>query len=61
VKAIIVPEPGASPLTQSDVIAFAKENLAAYKCPTSVEFVDVLPRNPSGKVLKRVLRDQFPR
>jgi acyl-CoA synthetase (AMP-forming)/AMP-acid ligase II len=61
VKAVVVREPGAGPLTQSDLIAFAKANLAGYKCPTSVNFVDELPRNPSGKVLKRVLREQFSR
>ena len=39
-----------------DVIAFTRERLAHYKCPTSVEVVEALPRNPSGKVLKRELR-----
>jgi len=34
--------------------------LARFKQPRSVEFVDVIPRNPSGKALKRVLREQFP-
>jgi acyl-CoA synthetase (AMP-forming)/AMP-acid ligase II len=33
--------------------------LAHYKCPTSVEFVTVLPRNPSGKILKRELREPY--
>jgi fatty-acyl-CoA synthase len=37
--------------------SFAKERIASYKCPTSVDFVAALPRNPSGKVLKRDLRD----
>jgi long-chain acyl-CoA synthetase len=59
VKAVVVPEPAAEPPAPSDLIAFAKANLASYKCPTSVEFVGELPRNASGKVLKRVLRDQF--
>jgi fatty-acyl-CoA synthase len=34
--------------------------LARYKQPKRYEFIDVLPRNPSGKILKRVLREQFP-
>ncbi len=40
----------------SDIIEFARAHLAHFKCPTAVEFVDELPRNPSGKVLKRELR-----
>lgn len=57
-KAIVVRKPG----TMVDgvaLIAFARERLAHYKCPTSVDFVDELPRNPSGKVLKRELRRPF--
>ena len=38
------------------IIAYAKEHLASYKCPTSVDFSGPLPRNPSGKVLKKDLR-----
>jgi acyl-CoA synthetase (AMP-forming)/AMP-acid ligase II len=45
-------------LTGDDVIAFAKERLANYKVPRSVEVVDALPRNASGKVLKFALREQ---
>lgn len=45
-------------LTEAEVIAFVRERLARYKCPTSVVFVDALPRNASGKILKRALRDQ---
>jgi long-chain acyl-CoA synthetase len=60
IMAIVVREPdGGEALTEHDVIAYARENLARYKCPTSVQFVDALPRNPSGKVLKRVLREPF--
>jgi long-chain acyl-CoA synthetase len=61
VKAIVVREPSAEPVTATEVIACAKANLAGYKCPTSVEFVDELPRNATGKVLKRILRRQFGR
>src|SRR6202012_5236719 len=41
------------------VIGFARERLAHYKCPSTVEVVDALPRNPSGKILKRTLRAPY--
>ncbi|MGU3498042.1 long-chain-fatty-acid--CoA ligase [Mycobacterium sp. C31M] len=41
---------------ESDLIAWAREHLAAYKCPKSVDVVDALPRNPTGKILKKDLR-----
>lgn len=44
----------------SDVMGFCEGKLARYKLPKHVEFVDMIPRNPSGKILKRVLREQFP-
>jgi acyl-CoA synthetase (AMP-forming)/AMP-acid ligase II len=44
---------------EADIIAFCRENLAHYKCPTSVEFVDRLPRDPNGKVRKRDLREAY--
>ena len=40
-------------------MAFARQRLARYKCPTSVDFAETLPRNPSGKILKRVLREPY--
>ena len=56
VKAVVVPtEVGAT--TGEAVVEFARMHLAGYKCPTSVELVSVLPRNASGKLLKRVVRD----
>jgi long-chain acyl-CoA synthetase len=58
VKALIVPRPGARPAPE-DLIAFARERLAGYKLPRSVEFVDAFPRTPSGKVLKRELRERY--
>ncbi len=58
VKACIVLKPGAK-LTADDVIAHAKAHIASYKCPKSVDFLDALPRNPSGKILRRALRDQY--
>jgi len=46
-------------LTESEIIAFCQGKLARYKIPKSAAFVDVLPRNAAGKVLKRELREQF--
>jgi acyl-CoA synthetase (AMP-forming)/AMP-acid ligase II len=54
--ALIVPRAGAE-LTVEDVVAFSRERLANYKVPKRVDFVEMLPRNPSGKVLKTVLRE----
>jgi long-chain acyl-CoA synthetase len=56
VKAIVVPVAGTAP-TEAELIAYARERLAGFKLPKSVDFADVLPRNPSGKLLKRVLRE----
>jgi len=58
VKAVVVPKPGA-PADPADIIAFARKQLAHYKCPTSVDFAESLPRNPSGKLLKRQLREPY--
>jgi acyl-CoA synthetase (AMP-forming)/AMP-acid ligase II len=58
VKAIVVVAPGCE-VDESDVIAHCRTNLAHYKCPTSVDTTDALPRNPSGKILKRELRAPY--
>jgi acyl-CoA synthetase (AMP-forming)/AMP-acid ligase II len=58
VKALVVPVPGARPSAE-EIIAHARARIARYKCPTSVDFVATLPRNASGKVLKRVLRAPY--
>ncbi len=58
VTALIVPRPRTRP-TPDELVAFARERLAGYKLPRSVEFVDELPRTPSGKVLKRELRERY--
>jgi fatty-acyl-CoA synthase len=47
------------PVSAEELIAFARERLAAHKVPKSVHFVDELPKNASGKLLKRELRDQL--
>jgi acyl-CoA synthetase (AMP-forming)/AMP-acid ligase II len=55
-KAVVVLREGAS-LSEDDVKAHVKSNLAGYKVPREVAFVDELPRTSTGKVLKRELRD----
>ena len=60
VKALVVARPGSAP-TADELIAFTRERLAGYKLPRSVDFVEELPRTPSGKVLKRELRDRYAR
>lgn len=47
-------------LTEAEVMAHCEGRLARYKRPQRVVFVEEIPRNPSGKILKRVLREQFP-
>jgi long-chain acyl-CoA synthetase len=46
-------------VTEDEIIAFAKERLAGFKCPKSVSWIDALPRNPSGKILKKDLRAPY--
>ena len=58
VKAIVVLKPGVS-ATPEDIIAFTRTRIAAYKAPKSVDFVAALPRNPSGKILRRELREPY--
>jgi fatty-acyl-CoA synthase len=58
VVAAVIPRDGVT-LTEEDVIAHCREHLAGFKTPKQVFFVDSLPKNPSGKLLKRALRDRF--
>jgi long-chain acyl-CoA synthetase len=58
VKALVVLRPG-SAASADELVAFARARLAGYKLPRSIAFVDDLPRTPSGKVLKRELRERF--
>jgi acyl-CoA synthetase (AMP-forming)/AMP-acid ligase II len=58
VKAIIVLKPGET-ADPASIIAHCRERIAAYKAPKSVDFIDTLPRNPSGKVLRRELREPY--
>jgi len=57
-KAMVVRASGAQ-VSEADLIEFCRANLARFKCPTSVDWLDVLPRNPSGKVLKKDLRAPY--
>jgi acyl-CoA synthetase (AMP-forming)/AMP-acid ligase II len=58
VRAIVVKRPK-SKITAEELIEYCSQRLASFKKPETVVFVDELPRNPMGKVLKRVLRDQY--
>jgi long-chain acyl-CoA synthetase len=60
-KAMVVLAAGveASDTFGDEVIAYAREHLARFKCPTSVDLITAIPRNPSGKVLKKDLRAPF--
>jgi acyl-CoA synthetase (AMP-forming)/AMP-acid ligase II len=58
VKAVVVKAAGADP-QPADIIAYARQRIAGYKAPKSVDFIDALPRNPSGKVLRRELRKPY--
>ena len=63
VKAVVqaLPDapPGPGPELERELIAFCRESLAHYKCPRSVDFVEELPRLPTGKLYKRLLRDRY--
>jgi long-chain acyl-CoA synthetase len=58
VRALVVAKPGA-PRDAEDIIAFARTRIASFKLPKAVDFVASLPRNASGKVLRRELREPF--
>jgi acyl-CoA synthetase (AMP-forming)/AMP-acid ligase II len=58
VKAIVVRRPG-SALTEEQLLSWARDRVAGFKRPRSVDFVEELPRNPTGKLLKRVLREPY--
>jgi acyl-CoA synthetase (AMP-forming)/AMP-acid ligase II len=58
VKALVVAAPGERP-DPKELIAYCRERLAHYKCPTSVDWIERVPRNPSGKILKTDLRQPY--
>ncbi len=57
-KAVVVRKPGVE-VSEQEIIDFAREKLAKFKCPTSVDWIEALPRNPSGKILKKDLREPY--
>jgi long-chain acyl-CoA synthetase len=61
VKAVVQLMPGVEPgpETERELIEFCHEHLARQKCPRSVDFEDELPRLPTGKLYKRILRDRY--
>jgi acyl-CoA synthetase (AMP-forming)/AMP-acid ligase II len=58
VKAIVVLRPG-MPATAAEILAFARKRLADFKVPRSVDFLESLPRTPSGKLQKHLLRSPW--
>jgi fatty-acyl-CoA synthase len=58
VKAVVVAKPGMN-IEESDIIAWARERIAAFKAPRSVDVIDALPRNASGKILRKDLRAPY--
>jgi long-chain acyl-CoA synthetase len=61
VKAVVQPMPGIRPTAAfaEELIGFCRQHLAHIKCPRSVDFEEELPRLPTGKLYKRVLRDRY--
>jgi acyl-CoA synthetase (AMP-forming)/AMP-acid ligase II len=57
-KAVVVPRPGAT-IDPHELTAWCRERLAAFKCPKTFDAVDALPRNPTGKILKKDLRKPY--
>jgi len=58
VKAIMVLKPDQQ-ASEAEILAHARKRIAGYKLPKSIDFVDALPRTPSGKILKRELRERY--
>jgi long-chain acyl-CoA synthetase len=61
VKAVVEPAAGAEPSAQlaQELLSFARERLAGFKCPRTIDFSPALPRDPNGKLYKRKLRDPY--
>lgn len=59
VHAVVVLAQHQEALSLEDLQTFARKQLAGYKIPRSLEFIEALPRNPSGKILRRQLRDKY--
>lgn len=61
VKAVIEPAAGVAPdqALADEILAFCFEKIAKYKCPRTIDFIEVMPRDPNGKLYKRKLRDPY--
>ncbi|HEY1751236.1 MAG TPA: acyl-CoA synthetase [Caulobacteraceae bacterium] len=61
VKAVVEPAPGVAPTDDlaAELLAFAREHLAHYMAPRSIDFIEEMPRLPTGKLYKRVLKDRY--
>jgi len=61
VKAVVQLAAGNTPSAElaDEIIAYARQHVAHYKCPKSVDFLDELPRLPTGKLYKRLLKDHY--
>jgi fatty-acyl-CoA synthase len=57
-KALVSLKPGAK-ATEADILEFVRGRLSHYKCPRSIEFMDVLPKTGTGKILKKELRKKY--
>ncbi|HMO77238.1 MAG TPA: fatty acid--CoA ligase, partial [Sphingopyxis sp.] len=58
VKAVVVAKPGET-VEEADIIAWARERIAPFKAPRSIDVIDALPRNASGKILRKDLRAPY--
>ena len=61
VKAVIEPAPGVPPTDDlaAELMGFARDHLAHYMAPRSIDFIDEMPRLPTGKLYKRLLKDRY--
>ncbi len=61
VKAVVQPAVGCEPTPElaAELLAYAREHIAHYKCPHSIDFESELPRLPTGKLYKRILKDRY--
>ena len=60
-KAVVEPAPGVAPSDElaAELMAFARARLAHYMAPRSVDFIEEMPRLPTGKLYKRLLKDRY--
>ena len=58
IKAVVALKPGETAI-EREIIDFCRERIAGFKCPKSVDFVSELPKSGAGKILKRILREQY--